>query len=181
MALKSGNQGWADRVTQFSVAGQKGVGAQSRPIGEEMSRATSTAVVFLIVVFLLLAGVYPIWTEAALGRHPFSHWLKVYFQMAVLVTCVALGVSLLASRLGSLHALGQSVVAALVTVLTLAVYGIIVGRVSAQVHALIPLGDANAKFLGEFMSIKFIFVISPLVALMTAAITFIKWLPPPSR
>jgi len=41
------------------VAGQKGVGAQSRPVGEEVSRAVSTAVVFLIVVFLLLAGGLP--------------------------------------------------------------------------------------------------------------------------
>lgn len=128
----------------------------------------ATAACYFLALFVI-SVVYPIPSALGLTYHPASHWLVVYSEMALLLTCVAMSVSFIVIRVDSLSHKAQSVLGALVTLGVLAVYGVVFGR-SRGLREAFPLEGMNAHFLGEFMSIKFVFVLSPMVSVLVAAL-----------
>jgi chromate transport protein ChrA len=118
----------------------------------------------------LLCLVYPPRPELAPERGLISHWVAIYVGMALIMTAIGASLSLLADSLLQTPWF-KGLVVALLTLVTLALYALVIDRMTAQALESLPFQALHAQFFRYFRSIKFVFIVAPCAALLTLILT----------
>lgn len=124
---------------------------------------------FWVGAFIILLLVYP--DGRSPGLLPMWTTASVYAEMATMIWLCGMIVLGVSGKVPEKRAYVKSGAVFLAAATTLSTYGIIVGDASAQVKTRLPLGNMNAFFLGDFMAIKFSWIVSPLCALLLALLS----------
>jgi hypothetical protein len=125
-----------------------------------------------IVSAVILDWLYPLSTERELARWPMAVLLTVYALTIVLLSTCVVGISLVFSIRFHGRSASGAFFASSTVFLILMLYCIVVVKTFPAGFGVELVDIMNAKLLAEWQFIKFVTVIAPLCAVLTATLTW---------
>lgn len=135
------------------------------------------SVSFAVVALLLTVAMnwlYPLSYERELARRSLTVWRVGYGITVLLLSACVLGVSLLSSARFRDRSASAAICAGGTTLFILVVYCILVVKTNPAGFGITMVDIMNAKFFAEWQFLKFLGVISPSCAALSAALTWIE-------